>query len=61
MFEAYVRMINPTDQAFQTFIRNYLTEKGIKQPQAIAYHRLYSMIKEGIRQYLKQEKLRKKK
>ena len=61
MFEAYIRTINSNDQAFQACIREYLAEKGVKHPQAISYLKLYTMIKECIRQYLKQEKSRKKK
>jgi hypothetical protein len=61
MFELYSEKINPDDRNFQEFIRNYVANKEQKDPQTIPYSQLYKLIKEGIRQYISQEKQRPKK
>ena len=61
MFELYSATINPDDQKFQEFIRNYVASKEPKDPQTIPYSQLYKIIKEGIREYLNQKKERCKK
>jgi hypothetical protein len=55
MFELYSATINPDDQKFQEFIRNYVSSKEPKDPQTIPYSALYKIIKEGIREYLSQK------
>jgi hypothetical protein len=55
MFEMYARNINPDEERFNIFISNYLAERGVKDPQAIPYSELYKVIKDGIREYLKQQ------
>ncbi len=55
MFEMYVRNINPDEERFNAFISNYLTERGVKDPQTLPYSELYKVIKDGIREYLKQQ------
>ncbi len=55
MFEMYSRNINPDDEHFKAFIASYVTEKGVKDPQALPYSELYKVIKDGIREYLKQK------
>jgi len=61
MFELYSATIDPDDQKFQEFIRNYVASKEPKDPQTIPYSQLYKIIKEGIREYLNQKKERCKK
>ena len=61
MFELYSENINPADQNFQEFIRNYVANKEPKDPQTIPYSQLYKLIKEGIREYISQKKQRPKK
>jgi hypothetical protein len=61
MFELYSAKIDPNDQKFQEFIRNYVASKESKDPQTIPYSQLYKLIKEGIRAYLNQKKERPKK
>ncbi len=61
MFELYSATIDPDDQKFQEFIRNYVASKEPKDPQTILYSQLYKIIKEGIREYLNQKKERCKK
>ena len=61
MFELYSAKINPDDQKFQEFIRNYVKGKDPKDPQNIPYSQLYMLIKEGIREYISQTKERPKK
>ena len=61
MFELYSANINPDDQKFQEFIRNYVASKEPKDPQTIPYSQLYKLIKEGIREYISQKKERPKK
>ena len=55
MFEMYARNINPDEERFNIFISNYLGERGVKDPQALPYSELYKVIKDGIREYLKQQ------
>ncbi len=55
MFEMYVRNINPDEERFNAFISNYLAERGVKDPQTLPYSELYRVIKDGIREYLKQQ------
>ncbi len=55
MFEMYVRNINPDEERFNAFISNYLAERSVKDPQALPYSELYKVIKDGIREYLKQQ------
>ena len=61
MFELYSENINPDDQNFQEFIRNYVASKEPKDPQTIPYSQLYKLIKEGIREYMSEKKERPKK
>jgi hypothetical protein len=58
MFEKYVQNINPDEERFHAFISNYLAEKGVKEPEALAYSELYKVIKNGIREYLRQQEPR---
>ena len=58
MFERYVKNINPDEGRFQEFISNYLTEQGVKDPQALPYSELYKVIKDGIREYLRKQEPR---
>ena len=53
MFERYIRNINPEEERFQTFISNYIADKGVKDIQVLLYSELYRFIKEGIREYLR--------
>ncbi len=55
MFEMYVKNINPDEERFNAFISNYLAERGVKDPKALPYSELYKVIKDGIREYLKQQ------
>ncbi len=55
MFEMYVRNINPDEERFNIFISNYLAGRGVKDPQTLPYSELYKVIKNGIREYLKQQ------
>lgn len=61
MFEKYIQTVNPNEERFQAFISKYITEKGVKSPDSVPYSELYKIIKEGIREYLRQEELRSKK
>ena len=61
MFELYSANINPDDPNFQEFIRNYVTGKEQKDPQSVPYSHLYKMVREGIREYMNQRKVRPKK
>ena len=61
MFELYSANINPDDQKFQEFVRNYVASKEPKDPQTIPYSQLYKLIKDGIREYINQKKERRKK
>lgn len=61
MFELYSANINPDDQKFQEFIRQYVTSKDPKDPQTIPYSQLYKIVREGIREYMNQSKARPKK
>ncbi len=55
MFEMYVRNIDPDEEGFQSFISKYVTNRGVKDPEATPYYELYNMIKEGIREYMRQQ------
>lgn len=55
MFEMYSKNINPNDEQFNAFIAGYLEVKGVKDPQALPYSELYKVIKNGIREYLKEQ------
>ncbi len=55
MFETYIKNINPDDEHFKAFMASYVTEKGVESPQALPYSELYEVIKDGIREYLKQQ------
>jgi hypothetical protein len=55
MFQRYVQNINPEDDRFHAFIGHYLAERDVKDPKAIPYSQLYKLIKEGIREYLRQQ------
>ncbi len=57
MFERYVQTVNPDEERFQAFISKYITEKGVKELESFPYSELYKVIKEGIREYLRQEEL----
>jgi hypothetical protein len=57
MYERYIRNVNPDDEQFKSFISNYIAQRGVKDPQAVPYSELYRIIKEGIREYLKQGQL----
>jgi len=61
MFELYSRNVDPNDEHFQTFMKNYVAAKELKDPQTLAYSELYKILKEGIREYVeqKQGKIRK--
>jgi len=56
MFEFYIRNIDPDDEHFQAFIRNYVSTKEFKDPQTLPYSVLYKILQEGIRQYISQKK-----
>ncbi len=58
MFERYVQAVNPDEERFQTVISKYLSEKGIRESQALTYSELYKVIKEGIREYIRREESR---
>jgi hypothetical protein len=53
MFEMYARNINPEEERFQAFISKYIADKGITNIRAVPYVQLYTLIKEGIREYLR--------
>ncbi len=53
MYERYIRNVNSDDESFKSFLSNYLSQRGVKDPKAIPYSKLYAIIKEGIREYLK--------
>ncbi len=57
MFERYVQTVNPDEKRFQAFISKYITGKGVKELESFPYSELYKVIKEGIREYLRQEEL----
>ena len=58
MFESYIRNINPEEERFQAFISTYITEKGVKDIQALPYAKLYAIVKDGIREYLRKQEPR---
>jgi hypothetical protein len=58
MFERYVQNINPDDERFREFVSNYLEKKNVKDPRVLPYTELYKLIKEGIREYLRQQRPR---
>jgi hypothetical protein len=58
MFELYSENIDPGNQNFQEFIRNYVATIEPKDPQTIPYSQLYKVIKEGIREFMSQKKER---
>jgi hypothetical protein len=58
MFELYISKINPEDRQFQQFISRYVTTQGVKDPEAITYSELYKVVRNGIREYVKQVKER---
>jgi hypothetical protein len=60
MFEMYIKNIKPDDERFNSFISNYVAQKGIKNPQALPYSDLYRIVKDGIREYIKQNQAEKK-
>lgn len=59
MFEFYSRNINPDDADFQTYIRQYVSTKDSRSPGSIPYSELYTMIKEGIREYIQKSQRKK--
>ncbi len=61
MFERYAQNIDPEDERFHEFISDYLALKEVKDAKAIPYSELYKLIKEGIREYLRQQQPRSKK
>jgi hypothetical protein len=61
MFELYTRNIDPEDEVFHTFIKNYVASTKSRDPETLAYSDLYKIIKEGIREYLKQKQGKSKK
>ncbi len=56
----YVRNINAEDERFKFFISKYLEGRGVKNPETVPYSELYKVIKGGIREYLRQQQLRKR-
>jgi hypothetical protein len=56
MFELYARNIDPDDEHFQAFIKNYVATKNGKGSESMPYSELYKTIKEGIREYLRQNR-----
>jgi hypothetical protein len=54
MYERYIQNVNPDDERFKSFMSDYVAQRGVKDPQAVSYSELYRIIKEGIREYLKQ-------
>jgi hypothetical protein len=53
MFERYIQKVNPEEGRFQSFISNYLVDRGVKDIHTLPYSELYKFIKEGIREYLR--------
>jgi hypothetical protein len=60
MFQRYVADIDPEREDFLTFISNYLAERNVADPRVIPYLQLYTHIKEGIRDYVRQHNSPKK-
>lgn len=54
MFELYTHQIDPNDAKFQTFIKQFLQKSESRKPEAIPYSELYKIIREGIREYIRQ-------
>ena len=55
VFQRYAQNINPEDKVFLSFIIDYLAQKNIRDPKAIPYSELYGHVKDGIREYLRQQ------
>jgi hypothetical protein len=55
MFLLYTDNVDPDSQQFRSFITNYVTKEA-KDPKTIPYPELYKIIKEGIREYIRQKK-----
>jgi hypothetical protein len=55
MFELYAQTVNPDEERFKAFISHYLAEKGVNNPETMRYSELYRLIKDGVREYLKQQ------
>jgi hypothetical protein len=53
MFQRYAQSIDPDDERFTGFITQYLRDRDVKDAKALRYAELYSLIKEGIRAYLR--------
>jgi len=54
MFQHYAANIDPESEDFLAFISKYLAERNVTDPRAIPYSRLYTHIKQGIRDYVRQ-------
>ena len=54
MFELYVGNIDPDDPDFQAFIQHYVAAKDDRNPATIPYSQLYAIIKEAIREYIRE-------
>jgi hypothetical protein len=54
MFQRYAASIDPDSEEFLTFISKYLAERNVTDPRAIPYSQLYTHIKQGIRDYVRQ-------
>jgi hypothetical protein len=52
MFEFYSHNIDPDDAVFQSYIKEYVSTRDSRSPNAIPYSDLYKMIKQGIREYI---------
>ena len=52
MFQRYTQNIDSEDERFIGFIAQYLRDRDVKDPKALRYSELYTLIKEGIRTYL---------
>jgi len=51
MFQFYKQNIDPDDEAFLTFVSNYVERKKVNV-ETISYYELYSHVKRAIQEYL---------
>ncbi len=52
MFQFYKQNIDPNDEAFLTFVSEYLKRKDVNA-DSVSYHELYVHIRSAIQEYLR--------
>ena len=52
MFQFYKQNIDPNDEAFLTFVSEYLKKKNVDTDR-VSYRELYSHVRRSIKEYLR--------